>query len=221
MNLNYYDLNKKGFDIICSVLDQYCVKYKIKVNSREVFFGRNSSYEIHTQELKPDAYILMNNKINEKLEFLSKLDEQYNLPTVEPEWEKNSDKESNNSVECLTLADLIERNSFIHKMFDDCPKNNLVNFTFDPYESEESSSNIFKEKFQKLKDLIQKTFKKEIKIDKKRDKTFEEKEELTFNELPTDVKEILIHQFPLQILKESKYEVTRFDSGVTISIKGK
>jgi hypothetical protein len=165
MNLNYYDLNEKGFNIICSVLDQYCVKYKTNVNSREVFFGRNSSYEIHTQELKPNAYILLNNKINEKLEFLSKLDEQYNLPTVEPEWEKNSDKESNNSVEYLTLADLIERNSFIHKMFDDCPKNNLVNFTFDAYESKESSFNTFKEE---LKDLIYKIFKKEIKIDKKK-----------------------------------------------------
>lgn len=236
MNLNYYDLNEKGFNIICSVLDKYCVHYKTRVNTREILFGSNSSYEVHTQELNPDAYIFVKDKIEQQLELIAKLDYQHDLPAREPEWDKEEKQDSG-----MTLADLIERNlqaeRNVFKPFKGEDTNSFVTTTeccsWSPIKSElEEEAKKEKEGydlFNNMKDFIKKgasnlkdSLEHAINNAQKKGilRALSDEVSMSYEELPTDLKEILLTQMPLSFLKKAKFKLVKNSDGFAISIDG-
>jgi hypothetical protein len=191
----YEGLNEKTKDIIVDVLEKYCVPKRVEIIKKETFFGDYKTYNIHL-DLKEEPLKFIKEKIQERLN----LEKSFNLKAVNPD----------------TLKDIPQ------------------NYTESKIVEEEGESIIKKGFFEKVLDKI---FNNEDPIDEIKQEVENHKvdsllgallmplmdsgEEIKFEDLEEEEKEILLKRCSLKDLKSKNCRIIKTKYGLSVEIKKK
>lgn len=233
-----YDKSEKEMLLICSILDMYCVKYQRKQTEKRGIFGCESTWNIEIYAdrlkeitLKDGTKTTPLNFILDKIKLLDKIEEGANASNnYNKDLQEELETRMGRIIDNKTGLDKIKESSFLNAINDYVKEHksdlNAKNPAIDGFKEgiAESFKEQLKEKLmeplkpelmEQYTDAVKDLFKRFEEFSMSKEKYFDVA--LSYNELPEDVKQVLLLRDTEEELRKDKFVLRKIENGLSIT----